>query len=167
MNRSHSSLVYVNFHNHSSDGPDWGKLGNCHDCRVWDMMASWWLLLTRQSTWRWWVLESNYLHQRWAGACPTYGISILFGIWSNIAVLWFKIWSTNHNKILRTSRQCYCREVCKISLWSVEYVMNKSIRRLHWISNSLSVARAPDHWLTYALHGLPWLATAVHITTEA
>ena len=48
-------------------------------------------------------------------------------IWSKFEVLWFEIWSTDHNKILHTSWHCYCRDMCKISLWSVEYVTNHSI----------------------------------------
>ena len=35
-----------------------------------------------------------------------------------------KMYSTNHNEILHTSRQCNCRDVCKISVWSVEHVLN-------------------------------------------
>ena len=29
-----------------------------------------------------------------------------------------------YDDILHTSRQCHCRDVCKISLWSVEYNRN-------------------------------------------
>ena len=52
----------------------------------------------------------------------------------------------DHNDILHTSRQCHCRDVCKISLWSVEYIRNKSILNFHRISNSIEiclVGRAP------------------------
>ena len=62
------------------------------------------------------------------------------------AILWFKMFSTDHNEILHMSRQCNCRDVCKISLWSAEYIMNKTITKFHWISNSfetLLVGRAP------------------------
>ena len=53
------------------------------------------------------------------GTRPTNDISIEFVIRPKIAVLWFKIYSTDHNKILHMSRQCNCRDVCKISLnWS-------------------------------------------------
>ena len=31
---------------------------------------------------------------------------------------------TDHNEILITSRQCNCRDVYKISLLSVEYILN-------------------------------------------
>ena len=53
------------------------------------------------------------------GARPTNGISIEFEIRPKFAVLWFKMFSTDHNEILHTSRQLRCRDVCKISLWSV------------------------------------------------
>ena len=50
--------------------------------------------------------------------------------WSNLcAVLWFKMCWTDNNEILHTSRQCYCRDVCKILLWSVEYIMNNIIAK--------------------------------------
>ena len=54
------------------------------------------------------------------GIRPTNDISTEFEIPSKFSVLWFKMCSTGQNKILHTSRQCYCRDVCKISLWSVE-----------------------------------------------
>ena len=38
-------------------------------------------------------------------------VSIEFEIWSKFAVLWFKMCSTGHNKILHTSRQCFCHDV--------------------------------------------------------
>ena len=90
-------------------------------------------------------------HQRpwnWPGARPTNDISIEFEIRPKYAVLWFKMYSADHNGILHTSRQCNCRDVCKISLWSAEYVMNKTITKFHWISNSIEtslVGRAPGH----------------------
>ena len=52
----------------------------------------------------------------------------------------------DHNDILRTSRQCHCRDVCKISLWSVEYIRNYSVLNFHRISYSIEiclVGRAP------------------------
>ena len=61
------------------------------------------------------------------GARPTKGISIEFEIQSKYGVLWFKVFSTNHHEILHTPRQCYCRDVCKMSWWSIEYAANKSI----------------------------------------
>ena len=48
----------------------------------------------------------------WPGALPTNAISIEFEIWPKFAVLWFKMCSTDHNKILHTSRQYNCRDVC-------------------------------------------------------
>ena len=81
-----------------------------------------------------------------SGARPTKGNSIEFEIRSNFAVLEFEICSTDRNEILHTSRQCNCRDVCKISLWSAEYVLNKSIANFGQISNSIEISlvgRAP------------------------
>ena len=50
------------------------------------------------------------------GPGPTNDISIDFEIRPKFAVYWFKMYCANHNKILHTSRQCNCRDVCKISL---------------------------------------------------
>ena len=58
------------------------------------------------------------------GASPTNDISIKFEIQPKFAVLWFKTYSTDHNGILHMSRQYNCRDVCKISLWSVEHIFN-------------------------------------------
>ena len=74
---------------------------------------------------------------------------------SKFGVLWFKIWSTDHNKILHMSRQCYCRDLCKISLWASECIMNKSIINFHCTSNSIKmqlVGQAPgesQHCIRY------------------
>ena len=43
--------------------------------------------------------------------------SIDFEIRPKFEVLWFKMYSANHNEILLTSRQCNCRDVGKLSLW--------------------------------------------------
>ena len=83
------------------------------------------------------------------GACPTNGISIELNIQSKFWVLWFKMCSTDHNEILHMSWQCYCRDVCKISFWSAEYVLNKSIANIHSISNSIEISlvgRALGRW---------------------
>ena len=58
------------------------------------------------------------------GACPTNDISIEFEIIPKFAALWFKTYSTDHNEIFHTSRQLHCRDVCKISLSSVEHMLN-------------------------------------------
>ena len=58
------------------------------------------------------------------GARPTNDISIEFEIRPKFAVLWFKIYSTDPNDILHTSWQCNCRDVSKISLWSVKHILN-------------------------------------------
>ena len=59
-----------------------------------------------------------------AGVRPTYDISIEFEIRPKFEVLWFKIYLTDHNEILRLSRQLHCCDVCKILLWSVEHILN-------------------------------------------
>ena len=43
---------------------------------------------------------------------------------SNQNMLWFKMYTIDHKEILHTSRLCNCRDVCKISLWSVKYDLN-------------------------------------------
>ena len=54
----------------------------------------------------------------WPDARPTNDISIEFEIRPKFAVLWFKMYSTDHNEIVHTSRQCNCRDMCKSSLLS-------------------------------------------------
>ena len=58
------------------------------------------------------------------GARPTKHISIEFEIRWKFKTLWCKIFAADHNHILHMSRQCHCRDVCKISLWSLEYIRN-------------------------------------------
>ena len=84
-------------------------------------IMSWWILM---------ILWSLCCHD----ARPTNVTSIEFEIWSKFWVLWFKVCSTNHKEILYMSRQWNCRDICTISLWSAEYVMNKSITKFQWIS---------------------------------
>ena len=67
-------------------------------------------------------------------------ISIDFEIRSKCAVLWFKMYSTDHNIILHMLQQCYSHDVCKILLWSADHIMNKSITKFHWISNSIEIS---------------------------
>ena len=81
------------------------------------------------------------------GTRPTKGNSIEFEIRSNFGVLWFDICSTERNEILHTSRQLYCRDVCKISLWSAKYVLIESAANFGLISNSIEISlvgRAPS-----------------------
>ena len=54
-------------------------------------------------------------------------------------MLWFEIYSTDHNEILHTSRQLYCRDVWKISLWSVQHILNQSTPNFDRISNSIEI----------------------------
>ena len=58
--------------------------------------------------WRDLTLSLVRLHGR-PGACPTNDISIEFEIGPKSAVLWFKMYSTDHNKILHMSQQLHCR----------------------------------------------------------
>ena len=60
------------------------------------------------------------------GARPTNDISIESEIRSKFGVFWFETCMTDHNEILNTQRQLHCHNVCIISLWSAEYLMNKS-----------------------------------------
>ena len=58
------------------------------------------------------------------GTRPNNDNSIEFEIRLKFALLWFRMYSTSHNENLHTSRQCNCRDVCKISLWSVEHILS-------------------------------------------
>ena len=58
------------------------------------------------------------------GARPTNDISIEFEIRPISAVLWYKMNSTDHNEILHTPRQLHYRDLCKLSLWSVNHNSN-------------------------------------------
>ena len=71
---------------------------------------------------------------------PTNDISIEFEIRPNFVVLWFKMHSTDDNEILHTSRQYNCRDVCKILLWSVMYILKKSAPNFDLISNSIEIS---------------------------
>ena len=56
------------------------------------------------------------------------------------------MWSTDHNKILHTSRQLHCRAVCKILLWSIEYIFNQNTATFGRFSKSIEISlvgRAP------------------------
>ena len=78
---------------------------------------------------------------RWTpDARPTNSISIKLEIRSKVGVFWFKMCSTDHNKILQTPWQCDYRNVYKISVRSAEYVMNKSITKFHWISKLIVIS---------------------------
>ena len=75
------------------------------------------------------------------GARPTNDTSIK--IRPKFAVLWLKIFSTDHNEILHTSRQLH---VCRISLWSDEHFLNQRTPNFDRISNSVEIPlllRAP------------------------
>ena len=57
-------------------------------------------------------------------AHPNNDTSIEFEILPKFAMLWYEIYSTDHNEILHTSRQLHSRDVYKISVWSVEHILN-------------------------------------------
>ena len=78
----------------------------------------------------------------WYASLPglTDDISIEFEIRPTFAVLWFKTYSTYHNEILHTSRQCNCRGVRKISLWSVGHIINQRPPNVDRISNSIEIS---------------------------
>ena len=63
---------------------------------------------------------------RWHHPGPhrTNDISIEFEMRSKLGVVWFQICSIYCNEILHTSRHVHCRDMCKISLWSVEHLLN-------------------------------------------
>ena len=71
-----------------------------------------------------WGYKFNHVSKGAPGARPTNDISIEFEIRPKFAVLWFKMYSTDHYKILHTSRQCNCRDVGNISLWLVKQILN-------------------------------------------
>ena len=94
------------------------------------------------------IHEGGQDYSRYAGARPTNTV-----LRSNSkfyqhleGVLWIKIRSTDHNAILHTSSQLRCSDMCKISLWSAENAINRSIAKFHWISSSIEISlmvRAP------------------------
>ena len=51
-------------------------------------------------------------------------ILIEFEIQPKFEVLLFEMYSTDQKEILHMPLQCNCRDVCKISWWSVKYVLN-------------------------------------------
>ena len=75
----------------------------------------------------------------WAGARPTNDISIEFEIKPKLEMLWFKMYQTDHNEILHTSRQYNWRDVCKVSLWSVENILNSCTQNFDRISDLIEI----------------------------
>ena len=99
------------------------------------------------------------------GAPPTNGIAIEVEIQPKFGVLWVIMCFTNYNAILHTSHNCSCRNVCKISLWSVEYIFNQENSKFwkicEFVQNTVSgtgarcwMYRAPIHC---SLFNLPQL----------
>ena len=82
------------------------------------------------------VLIIHYVWLRHGtGTRPTNDISIEFEIQWKFVLLLFVTYSADHNQIMHTSRQCNCRDVCKISLWSLEHILNQSIPNFDRFSN--------------------------------
>ena len=75
-----------------------------------------------------------------SGARPTNTISIEFEIRSKFGVLYYGIYLTDHNEILHTSRQYDCRDVSKISMWSMEYSLNQSTGNFGRILNYIEIS---------------------------
>ena len=73
------------------------------------------------------------------GAHPTNDISIELEIRPKYAVLWFEMYSTDHNNILYTSRQCNCRGVREMSVWLIKYILDYNIPNFDPISNSIEI----------------------------
>ena len=97
---------------------------------------------------------------------PTDHISIESEIRPKFAMLWFKMHPTDHNEILHTTRQCNCRDVCKISLWSVELFLNDSTPNFGRISNSIKiplVGQGP-HWFWYKTVVINCIANALGLS---
>ena len=67
---------------------------------------------------------------------------------------------------MHSSRPLYCRNVCKILLWSVEYILNQSSSNFGLISNSTKISlvrRGPGHYcvwtwkcLEISMHNADW-----------
>ena len=75
-----------------------------------------------------------------SGTRPTNDISIKSQIQRNFTVLWSNMYSSDHNEILHTSRQCNYRDVCKILLWSVKHILNQSPLNFDQISNLIKIS---------------------------
>ena len=67
-------------------------------------------------------------------AHPTNGILTEFEIQCSYVVLLFIRWLADHNEILHM-----CSDMCKISLWLVEYILNQSTANFGWISNLMVI----------------------------
>ena len=60
-------------------------------------------------------------------------------IYRNFGMLLLISCATDHNGISHTSRQCHCCDVCKIPLWSVQYILNQTTSNFDQISNSIEI----------------------------
>ena len=58
------------------------------------------------------AIKLPYVIESWR--LPTNDISIELEIWPKFGLLWFKMYSTDHNEILHMSWECSYNDVCKI-----------------------------------------------------
>ena len=73
----------------------------------------------------WWCRRCWAIRSLWPGPCPILDISIEFEIRPKKELFWFKTCVIT-TKFCTWSRQCNCRNVCKISLRSVKHILNYS-----------------------------------------
>ena len=83
--------------------------------------------------------HARYWKVRERGAHPTNDISIESEILPKFGVFWFKMSFTDHNEILHMSQQLHCCDVCKILLWSVEYILSQITAKFCRISYSIEI----------------------------
>ena len=97
-------------------------------------------------------LTSGFLWSRWrgkhsrhmrnpqfyiSGASSTKGISIKFAIRSKL--IWSTCSSLKYAQPI-TNKFCTCHDMCKILLWSVEYILYQSTANFGRISNSIEIS---------------------------
>ena len=120
----------------------WAK-GCCHSLTVSSVFVSPLICLFGPQQCQGFNASVSYLLQLlappWHGPRPNNDISMKFKIRPKFEVLWFKMYSTDHNEMLHTSRQCNRSDVCKISLYSVENILNYSTPNFYQISNLIEI----------------------------
>ena len=79
--------------------------------------------------------EDSAVHITHPGPHPTDDILIQFEIRPRFEVFWFKMFSTDRNKILHMSRQCNCHDMCKFCCDRLNY----STPNFDQISNSIKI----------------------------
>ena len=92
------------------------------------------------------MVPSYHLNQCWPGRCPTHDVLIEFEIRPKFEVLWLKMYS------VPITRKCH--DMCKISLWLAEYVLNYSTPNFYKILNLtkiLLVGQGPGSMTPYGV----------------